>query len=283
MAVLLIDLELSRTLGNRQSVITDLGIQGHQFILGAAGAAGVGIALDAHNFVGFRIVDGHHVSLCNCLHPLGSSRPLNGVANGLDGTLGIVQHSHCLQDYLGPSLAGDHRLGVLGIAVAGLTGVAAVSGIVDGSSLGGAGEGDGGAGGHLSALGLCLGCSHCNPCVPAIHPEHQQVKYIFAGIIGGGVCTKTLPGDLPCNGPGAAGGGHKAEGAILVVGHIPSVGLLRLGKAGAAAIAQIIGAIGQADSGSRCRHRPYRHICAAEVGPVHRHWYTVNFATNGGA
>ena len=96
MAVLLIDLELSRTLGNRQSVIADLSIQGHQFILGAAGAAGVGIALDAHNFVGFRIVDGHHVTLCDCLHPLGGGRRLNGVADGLDGALGAIQHGHRL-------------------------------------------------------------------------------------------------------------------------------------------------------------------------------------------
>ena len=96
MAVLLIDLELGRTLGKGQGIIADLGIHSHQLILGAAGAAGVGIALATHNFVGFGIVDGHHVTLCDCLHPLGGGRRLNGVADGLDGALGAIQHGHRL-------------------------------------------------------------------------------------------------------------------------------------------------------------------------------------------
>ena len=95
-AVLLIDLELGRTLGKGQGIIADLGIHSHQLVLGAAGTTGVGIALAAHDFVGFRIVDGHHVALCDCLHPLGSGRRLNGVADGLDGALGAIQHGHRL-------------------------------------------------------------------------------------------------------------------------------------------------------------------------------------------
>ena len=57
------DLELSRTVGDIQRSIGCFGIQGDQFVLRIAAAAGVSIALAAHNFAAGGVVKDHRIPI----------------------------------------------------------------------------------------------------------------------------------------------------------------------------------------------------------------------------